>query len=149
PPHRRCVCLAGPNRAPTDRCRRIPRGRRHPRRRRGVVPPVRKRRSNIVIAFEKVQGGYCRDILEQPRALHYTVDGLEPLPALEAVRENLRTGRLRRIVLTGMGGSYQILHPLHLRLLAAGFDSIMAETSELLYSMPALLDSHNVVIAVS
>jgi glucosamine--fructose-6-phosphate aminotransferase (isomerizing) len=102
-----------------------------------------------LITPEKIQGTYFTDILDQPRALRDTVAGLVPLPELEAVREDLRTRRLHRVVLTGMGGSYQILHPLHLHLIACGFDSIMVETSELLHSMPQLLHSQNVVIVVS
>jgi glucosamine--fructose-6-phosphate aminotransferase (isomerizing) len=102
-----------------------------------------------LITLEKVQGTYCTDILDQPRALRDTVAGLVPLTEVGAVRENPRAGRLHRIVLTGMGGSYQILHPLHLRLIASGFDSIMVETSELLHSMPQLLQPANVVIVVS
>jgi glucosamine--fructose-6-phosphate aminotransferase (isomerizing) len=71
------------------------------------------------------------------------------VPFLDTVREELRARRLRRVVLTGMGGSYQILHPLHLHLTASGLDSITAETSELLYAMPALLHADNVIVAVS
>ena len=103
----------------------------------------------MMITVERIQGTYWRDILEQPCALRDTAAGLTPMPELEAVRGNLVAGRLRRVVLTGMGGSYQILHPLHLRLTNYGIDSIMAETSELLYSMPALIDTRNVIIAVS
>jgi glucosamine--fructose-6-phosphate aminotransferase (isomerizing) len=102
-----------------------------------------------LIAPEIVQGTYLEDILDQPRALRDTVAGLVPLPELEGVREKLRCGRLQRVVLTGMGGSYQILHPLHLHLIDCGFDSIMAETSELLHSMPRLLHPENAVIVVS
>jgi glucosamine--fructose-6-phosphate aminotransferase (isomerizing) len=87
-----------------------------------------------------IEGTYLKDILDQPRAIRDTVVELEPLPGVSAGH---------RIVLTGMGGSYQILHPLHLRLTAAGLDSISVETSELLYSMPALLDERNTVLAVS
>ena len=103
----------------------------------------------MMITIERIQGTYWSDILEQPCALRDTAAGLTPMSELEAVRENLVAGRLRRVVLTGMGGSYQILHPLHLRLTSYGIDSIMAETSELLYSMPALIDTRNVIIAVS
>jgi len=102
-----------------------------------------------MIALDKVRGTYWTDILDQPRALRDTVAGLDPLPGLDAIRENLQTGRLRRVVLTGMGGSYQILHPLHLQLIRCGFDSIMAETSELLHCMPELLNARNVIVAVS
>ncbi|HYO83837.1 MAG TPA: SIS domain-containing protein [Bryobacteraceae bacterium] len=104
---------------------------------------------DAVIAFEKVQGAYCSDILDQPRALRDTVAGFSPITDIGAIRDSLKTRRLRRVVLTGMGGSYQLLHPLHLRLISCGFDSIMAETSELLHSMPDLLQPENVIIAVS
>jgi glucosamine--fructose-6-phosphate aminotransferase (isomerizing) len=87
--------------------------------------------------------------LNQPEALRDTITDLTYVPALDALRDDLRTGRRRRVVLTGMGGSYQVLHPLHLRLLELGFDSILAETSELIYSMPSLLAKENVVIVVS
>jgi glutamine---fructose-6-phosphate transaminase (isomerizing) len=101
------------------------------------------------IMVEKIQGTYLSDILEQTGALRDTVAELGCVSELESVRENLLAGRLRRAVLTGMGGSYQLLHPLHLHLTKYGFDSILAETSELLYSLPTLLDSRNVIIAVS
>ncbi len=101
------------------------------------------------ISYDKLQGIYLRDILDQPRVLRDTIASLAHVPALDSVRGNLRAGRWKRIVLTGMGGSYQVLHPLHLRLIEAGFDSIMVETSELLYCMPSLLNSENVVVAVS
>ena len=102
-----------------------------------------------MIQTEKIQGTYLSDILSQPQALRDTVESLSIAPELEAVRENLRTGRLHRVVLTGMGGSYQILHPLNVRLTRAGFDSVMVETSELVHTVPQLLHPRNVVIAVS
>jgi glutamine---fructose-6-phosphate transaminase (isomerizing) len=102
-----------------------------------------------LIQIEKLKGIYFGDIFDQPGALRDTVEGFTAIPELLAIRENLRAGRLRRVVLTGMGGSYQILHPIHLSLTAAGFDSIMVETSELLYFSPQLLDERNVVVVVS
>lgn len=95
-----------------------------------------------MIELEKVKGTYWTDILDQPRALRDTVAGLADLPEVPAVRQ-------RRIVLTGMGGSYHILHPLHLRLIRSGFDCIMVETSELIHCMPELIDSRNVFVTVS
>lgn len=102
-----------------------------------------------MLQAEKLQGTYFRDILSQPQAIRDTVDALRPEPELASVVERLRVGDLERVVLTGMGGSYQILHPLHLRLVRSGFDSVMVETSELIHSMPELISPRNVVIAVS
>lgn len=102
-----------------------------------------------MIQVEKLQGTYFKDILDQPQALRDTVEAFTAISELEFVRENLQAGRLDRVILTGMGGSYQILHPLHLRLISSGFNSIMVETSELVHSMPQLLHPRNVVIAVS
>ncbi|MGH7997139.1 MAG: SIS domain-containing protein [Opitutaceae bacterium] len=92
---------------------------------------------------------YLQDILDQPRALAATIEALRPRPEFNALFRDLREGRRRRIVLTGMGGSFAVLHPLHLRLIDAGFDSIMVETSELLYAAPRLLAPENAVVAVS
>jgi glucosamine--fructose-6-phosphate aminotransferase (isomerizing) len=102
-----------------------------------------------LIKIEKLQGTYLNDILDQPQALRDTVEALAALSELESVREKLRASHLDRVILTGMGGSYQILHPLHLRLTSGGFNSIMVETSELIHSMPQLLNQRNVVIAAS
>ena len=101
-------------------------------------------------AFRKVaESAYLRDILDQPRALAATVETLRPLPRLPQLREELISRRRRRVVLTGMGGSYQLLHPIHFRLLRAGFDSLRIETSELLTTLPQLLGPENCLIVVS
>jgi glucosamine--fructose-6-phosphate aminotransferase (isomerizing) len=104
---------------------------------------------HTLVNEEKLQGTYLKDILDQPRAIRETVAALPELPELDAIGERLRAGHADRIVLTGMGGSYQILHPLHLRLIGAGFDSLMVETSELIHSMPRLIDERNVFVVVS
>ncbi len=103
----------------------------------------------MLISFDRLDGTYFRDILAQPQAMRDTIAAFVPVPALAAVGDDLRSGRRRRIVLTGMGGSYQILHPLHLSLTGLGLNSILVETSELLYGMPALLAPENIVLAVS
>ena len=97
----------------------------------------------------RLQGNYLRDIQNQPMAMRETIAALAHVPALDTVRDELRAGRRARIVLTGMGGSYQVLHPLHIQLIELKFNSILVETSELLYGMPSLLDRENVVVAVS
>lgn len=102
-----------------------------------------------MIQTEKLQGTYLKDIFEQPQALRDTVEALTVVSELRVIKEKLRSGQFDRVVLTGMGGSYQILHPLHLRLISCGFNSIMVETSELIHSLPQLLNSRNIIIAVS
>jgi glutamine---fructose-6-phosphate transaminase (isomerizing) len=89
-----------------------------------------------------VKGPYLDDLLFQPRALSDTLANLRALPDPDP-------GKYRRIVLTGMGGSFHALHPLHLQLIGHGFTSLMAETSELVYSMRGLLDSGTLLIVVS
>ena len=100
-------------------------------------------------SFDTLQGAYLHDLLFQPQAVADTVAALAPAPQLDALREGLIEGRYRRIVLTGMGGSCQILPPVHIRLVQAGFDAAIVETSELLYSTPRLLAPGTVAIVVS
>jgi glucosamine--fructose-6-phosphate aminotransferase (isomerizing) len=88
-----------------------------------------------------IEGGYLHDILAQPGALDDTLAGLQAL--------SLPGRPFQRIVLTAMGGSYFALYPLHLRLLAAGCNSLLVEAAELLYYAPALLDSQTLLIVVS
>ena len=102
-----------------------------------------------MVNFDRLSGTYLNNLLEQPRAVRDTATGLTHLPELDGLIQHIRSGRFRRVVLTGMGGSYHLLHPLHLDLTAGGFPSIMAETSELIHYMTSLLSSDTVVIAVS
>ena len=92
--------------------------------------------------FDLLRGPYLRDLLDQPRAMSATVAALPALAPLDVAH-------FRRIVLTGMGGSFPILHPLYARLTQCGLDAVMAETSELLYTLPRLLAPDSLVIAVS
>jgi len=56
---------------------------------------------------------------------------------------------LRRIILTGMGSSYHVFHPLLLALLRQGLPAQMLETSELVHHAPALLSADSLIVAVS
>lgn len=82
-----------------------------------------------------------KDVLGQPAALSNTLAGLETFarPAC----------RFKRVVLTGMGSSFHALHPLHLRLIESGISSVMAETSELVHYMPALIAPDSLLVVVS
>ncbi len=96
-----------------------------------------------------IEGQYLRDILDQPSALRDTVDCLELSPGLEKAAAELARGAYHRVVLTGMGGSYQVLYPLQLKLIDHGSAALMIETSELVHSMPRLLDSRTLLVIVS
>jgi glucosamine--fructose-6-phosphate aminotransferase (isomerizing) len=69
--------------------------------------------------------------------------------ALDRLVKDLHVEKYRSIVLTGMGGSFQVLHPIYLKLIEQGFPVLMAETSELVHFMPRLLNPRTLVIAVS
>lgn len=92
---------------------------------------------------------YLRDILDQPAAVRDTLAGLreQHIPAELAAR--LASGDLRRVVLTGMGSSHIVFHPLHQALIAAGVDAHMVETSELLHALAGLLRADSLVVAAS
>ncbi|SPE36944.1 Glutamine-fructose-6-phosphate transaminase (Isomerizing) [Candidatus Sulfopaludibacter sp. SbA3] len=95
-----------------------------------------------------IEGGYWRDILAQPAALADTLAGLDAAALADTVKR-CRDGRFHRAVLTGMGGSYWALHPMHLALLNRGWNSILLETSELIHVLPGLLDSRTLLVVCS
>ena len=101
------------------------------------------------MSFSIIEGQYCRDILDQPRALRETVAGLVADPEINRVADRLRGGDFGRIVLTGMGASYFALHPLRLALGQLGHTPVMVETSELIHHEAYLLTPRTLVIAVS
>lgn len=96
-----------------------------------------------------VEGEYLRDLLSQPQAVADTVAGLQQLPELDNIAKKIAQDGQQRVVLTGMGASFHALHPLHLRLTRRGTTALMVETSELVHSMPELLNSHTLLVAVS
>jgi glutamine---fructose-6-phosphate transaminase (isomerizing) len=96
-----------------------------------------------------IEGDYVRDILDQPAALRNTLANLNPPKNLDRLAVKLNRGQFRRIVLTGMGSSFHVLHPLNLALVAAGFTPILLETSELIHYQNPFLDRQTLVVAVS
>ncbi len=92
---------------------------------------------------------YLNDILEQPTALQHTLDGLRKNEPLTSFTQELERGKYQRIVLTGMGSSFFVLHPLVLRLIKQGSHVQAVETSELIYHAPALIEPRTLLMAVS
>jgi glucosamine--fructose-6-phosphate aminotransferase (isomerizing) len=96
-----------------------------------------------------LEGAYLRDILDQPRALEDTLAALKTNDPLQRIATQLQQGKLKIVILTGMGASYHALHPLYLELLSNGFTSLMVETSELIHYQNCLLGPTALVVVVS
>jgi glutamine---fructose-6-phosphate transaminase (isomerizing) len=96
-----------------------------------------------------IEGDYVRDILDQPAALRNTLAKLSPPRNLNRLAVKLNRGQFQRIVLTGMGSSFYVLHPLNLALVAAGFTPILVETSELIHYENQFLNPKTLLVAVS
>lgn len=96
-----------------------------------------------------VEGAYLRDLLAQPAAVTATLAALNCGPDLAQFRAALTSGRLQRVVLTGMGSSLTALHPLQLQLVRAGLTAVRVETSELVHHQPGWLTPETLVVAVS
>lgn len=99
--------------------------------------------------LQVIQGRYFCDLMNQPEALEATWKGLKQSSIFEEVRHSCARERFRRIVLTGMGGSFFGLHPLCIELAAHGWTPLMVETSELIHYYPDLLEPSTLVVAVS
>jgi len=94
---------------------------------------------------------YVEDILHQPEAIKDTLSALacSGVENLSRFAQPLRSGTLRRVVLTGMGSSYHALHPLHYALLEQGFHTQMIETSELIHYARRLISPDALLVVVS
>jgi glutamine---fructose-6-phosphate transaminase (isomerizing) len=94
---------------------------------------------------------YVEDILQQPAALQATLVAMADAQLDDLARcvRQLHTSPHQPIILTGMGSSYHIFHPLLLGLLAQGLPARMVETSELIHHMPGLFAANPLTVAVS
>ena len=96
-----------------------------------------------------VEGQYLRDILDQPRALTATLGQLEVPKELDVLAWRLREGKIKRVVLTGMGASFHALHPLFLWLNGYGYTAVAVETSELVHSLQRWFEPETLITAIS
>lgn len=94
---------------------------------------------------------YVGDLLQQPEALRNTLEAFtgQQFDRVSELARQLRSGRLQRVILTGMGSSYHALHPLLVGLLAEGIPAQMVETSELVHHLPGLISADALIVAVS
>jgi glucosamine--fructose-6-phosphate aminotransferase (isomerizing) len=103
----------------------------------------------VLSDFSVIEGEYLRDILDQPRALEQTLEGLKVSKPLDQLAARLQKGKFRTVVLTGMGSSFHALHPLNIELINHGLTAMMVETSELLHYRSRLFDPKTLIVAVS
>jgi len=96
-----------------------------------------------------VEGQYLRDILDQPRALTATLGQLEVPKELDVLARRLREGKIKRVVLTGMGASFHALYPLFLWLNGYGYTTVAVETSELVHSLQRWFEPETLITAIS
>jgi glucosamine--fructose-6-phosphate aminotransferase (isomerizing) len=94
---------------------------------------------------------YLHDILDQPLALSNTLKALSEtnFSVFKPFYNQIGSGKLQRILLTGMGASFQLLYPIFYSLAEHGVRVQMLETSELIHYGPKLLDPSTLVVAVS
>lgn len=99
--------------------------------------------------YQIVEGQYLRDILDQPRAMAATLEQLEVSKELALLTARLRGGKIKRVLLTGMGASFHALHPLFLRLNAHGHTALAVETSELVHCLRRWFEPETLIVAIS
>lgn len=88
-----------------------------------------------------------RDILDQPRSLRDTLNGVEAGGRLAEAASRLAAAR--RVLWTGMGASLYALYPAYLRYLDAGGAGTWIETGELVHHAASRLGPDTVVLCAS
>ncbi len=87
---------------------------------------------------------YIQDILDQPRALLAGLDGY-PSERIESLRYRLQRGEFNRIVLTGMGASYNAAYPACLKMLKQSIPVLHTNSAELLHFGQSMIDSRTLL----
>jgi glutamine---fructose-6-phosphate transaminase (isomerizing) len=103
----------------------------------------------LPLNLDAIHGPYLDDLLHQPDALASTLAALRESEILARIARECPPSRFQRIVLTGMGGSFHVLHPIAIKLAAHGLTPLLLETSELIHFYPGLLAPTTLLIAIS
>jgi len=98
--------------------------------------------------YRLLEGPYTREVLEQPEALWDTAQSLRE-QGVQDLAGRFRHGAFDRIVLTGMGSSYHVLHSIAARLSGTGVPTLVLETSELVHVHHASLSARSLLVIVS
>ncbi|MGD8402871.1 MAG: SIS domain-containing protein [Anaerolineales bacterium] len=91
---------------------------------------------------------YISDILSQPAALRNAINNFS-LSSLDPIRQRLNAGEFDRIVITGMGASYNAAYPAYLELTSLPIPVTLVNAAELLHYMDGLIGSRTLFWANS
>lgn len=91
---------------------------------------------------------YISDILAQPDALRKAVDNFS-VHALESIRQRLNDGEFDRIIITGMGASYNAAYPAYLELCRQSIPVMLLNTAELIHYMDKMIGTRTLLWANS
>lgn len=91
---------------------------------------------------------YITDILSQAEALKNALREFDAEP-LDNLAQALRSGRIDRVVMTGMGASYYALYPSWLKLVNSGFAAIWVDSAELVHYGQELITEKTLLWLVS
>ncbi len=87
---------------------------------------------------------YISDILSQPAALRKALENY-PSDQIDQVRSKLQQGKFSKIVLTGMGSSYNAAYPTWIKMLAGPTPIININTAELLHYGREIIDTNTLL----
>ncbi|MDX2139257.1 MAG: SIS domain-containing protein [Chloroflexota bacterium] len=94
--------------------------------------------------------GFADEIPQQPAALRLTLDSIAPhLGDLAAWRTKVADGKLRRVIISGMGASHFSNLPAQLYMIQQGVETFAIEASELLHYQLPLVTPDTLLILVS
>jgi len=91
---------------------------------------------------------YISDILAQPDALRKTVNNFS-LHSLVSIRKRLNNGDFDRIIITGMGASYNAAYPAYLELCRQSVPVMLLNAAELIHYMDQVIGTRTLLWANS
>jgi len=87
---------------------------------------------------------YITDILSQPNALRKAVYGFKSIP-LNAISARIENGEIDRIVITGMGASYNAAYPAYIQLSELPIPILHINAAELVHYVSGLIGSRTLL----
>lgn len=87
---------------------------------------------------------YISDILSQPAALRQAINNFS-MPSLDSVRQRLDDGEFDRIVITGMGASFNAAYPAYIQLSNLPVPILHLNTAELVHYFNGLVGSRTLL----